>query len=546
MRMQISRPRPILLTLLALLGIHLVGISAVEAKLTMNSPEVLEAVRRGVDYLVAKGSNENRPGGRALAGMALIVSGEKSDHPTVVQCAEHIVKELGGHDPEKINESKFDVYSAGLSIIFLLERDKDEHRADIECLLRYMQKIQKPHGGWGYPNLKTGDTSMTQYGVLSAWMALRCGFHVSDQSVNKVALWLIRTQDPSGGFGYQGKIGEGNKLTKQTDVKQSLTAAGLGSVYACIDMFGMNKKVKRRNKDLPGALKEVKSKKKKKSDTPTLRSNIASDMIYGTSGRGNQWFAQNFKVDAGQYNHYYLYAFERYMSFREHCEGNAEKDPQWYSDIAEHLLSTQQDDGSWKGQCGVVPDTSFSVLFLLRSMKKILEDEAMYGEGLLTGARGLPEDFGKATLDARGKVVTRKKFGPAESLLAALGDPRIADIDDSVNVLEDLPADDMDALLKKHGDKLRKLVGNKSPETRIVIVKGLGKKRDINNVEVLLYALTDPVPDVAVAANESLLRIRRSPNAIILSNKFSEEERRLAIEKWKAWYLSIRPEAKLE
>ena len=51
-------------------------------------------------------------------------------------------------------------------------------------------------------------------------------------------MWLIRTQDPSGGFGYQGKIGEGNKLVKQSEVRQSLSAAGLGSVYACSDMLG--------------------------------------------------------------------------------------------------------------------------------------------------------------------------------------------------------------------------------------------------------------------------------------------------------------------
>lgn len=544
MRMQFPRPRTLLLVLTTTLCFHLVGTSVVEAKLTMKSPQVMEAVGRGVDYLTAKGTDDTRPGASALAGMALLVSGEKPDHPTVVKCAELIVAELKEHDLEKINTTKFDVYSVGLSIIFLLDKDKEEHRADIEFLLRHMQKIQKPHGGWGYPNLKTGDTSMTQYGVLSAWKALHAGFPVSADSVNKVAMWLIRTQDPSGGFGYQGKIGEGNKLVKQSEVRQSLTAAGLGSVYACSDMLGLNRRVKRRDKDIPGALREIKPRERKKDDL-TLRSNIASDTINATAGRGNQWFVQNFKVDAGQYNHYYLYAFERYMSFREHCEGTDEEDPQWYSDIAEHLLETQNEDGSWKGQCGVVSDTSFSVLFLLRSMKKALVNDVL-GEGLLTGAKGLPADFSKATLDSKGKVVTRKKFGPAESLLAALGDPRIAEIDESAELLEDLPDDQMKALLDKHGDKIRGLVGNKSPKARLVAVKGLGKSHDLKDVEVLLFALTDPVPYVAVAANESLLRIRRRPNAIILPEKFTEDERHLVIEKWKAWYLSIRPDAKLE
>ena len=62
-------------------------------------------------------------------------------------------------------------------------------------------------------------------------------------------------------------------------------------------------------------------------------------------------------------------------------------------------------------------------------------------------------------MDAKGKVVTRKKFGPAESLLAALGDPRIAEIDESAELLENLPDDQMKALLDKHGAKIRGLSG---------------------------------------------------------------------------------------
>lgn len=544
MRIRLSWPRSVLLAFPALLGMHFTAAPFAEAKLTMKSPEVKEAVSRGVDYLSANGTSDNRLGAYALAGMALLISGEKSDHPTVTKCAESIVKEFGERNVEKLDKTKFDIYSSGMSIIFLVDRDKDAHRADIEFLLRYMQHVQKPHGGWGYDNLQTGDTSMTQYGVLSAWVSFKAGFSIPADSVNRVALWLIRTQDPSGGFGYQGKIGDANKLVQQDQVKQSLSAAGLGSVYACSDMLGLNKRAERRDKDLPGALREIKPKENR-SDSPTLKPSIASDTLHTTTGRGNQWFAQNFKVDAGQYNHYYLYAFERYMSFRAHCEGTPDEDPQWYSDIAEHLLKTQEKDGSWRGDCGQVCDTAFSVLFLLRSMQKKLKMDLL-GDGLLTGARGLPKDFGKATLDANGKVVTREKFGPAESLLAALGDPRIAEIDESANLLEDLPDDAMKALMDKHGDKLRGLVSNKSPVARLVVVRGLGKTRDLDNVEVLLYALTDPVPEVAVAANEALLRIRRSPGAIVLPEKFTEEDRRLVIEQWKAWYLSIRPDAKLE
>ena len=548
MRMHNLRCWPRVPAILAFVGMLLGGASgALEAALTTKSPEVLKAIDRGIDYLASKGTSDNRLGACALAGMSLLTYGESIDHPMVVKCAAKIQEALGDRDVEELGKTtKFDMYSTGMSIIFLVDRAPDKHRADIECLLKYLQKMQKPHGGWGYPNLKTGDTSMTQYGVLSLWEADHAGFKVPIGSIERVTLWLVRTQDPSGGCGYQGKIGENNKLVKQSGVKQSLTAAGLGSLYICSDMLGMTKKVERRDDDdVPRALREVKPKENKPG-APRVKTSIDSQLVYATAGRGNQWFVKNFKIDAGQYNHYYLYAFERYMSSREHCENIKDKDPKWYSDIAAHLLEKQADDGSWKGDCGVVPDTSFAVLFLLRSMKKKWGKAKLFGDGIMVGGRGLPKDTSKAMLNAEGKVVSRPLMGPAERLLAALANPELANIDDSVNLVEELPADKIETLVSKHGDVLRRLVGNKSPKARWAIVKTLGKTRNLDNVEVLIYALTDPIPEVARAANESLSRIRRNLDAVVLPEKFSEEDRRLVIEKWKAWYRSIRPDAKFE
>ncbi len=317
MRMQIMRLRPQALAILVLAGTLLAGSSTpVKAKLTTKSPEVLKAIDRGIAHLAKNGAGDNRLGAYALTGMTLLTYGEDIDHPMVVKCAESIQKELGNHDISKLDESKFDIYSTGLSIIFLIERAPDKHRADIECLLGSLRKRQKPHGGWGYPNLTTGDTSMTQYGVLSSWMAINNGFSVPTDSIEKVTLWLVRTQDPSGGFGYQGQLGESGKLVTQSMVKPSLTAAALGSLYACSDMLGMTKKVERRKQDdLPPGIKEI-TPDQDKPGSPRASTKIDSGMIFATAGRGNQWFVKNFKVDAGQYNNYYLYAYERYRSFQ--------------------------------------------------------------------------------------------------------------------------------------------------------------------------------------------------------------------------------------
>ena len=44
---------------------------------------------------------------------------------------------------------------------------------------------------------------------------------------------------------------------------------------------------------------------------------------------------------------YYLYAYERYASFRELAEGRTDKEPAWYNDGARFLLKKQEDNGSW-------------------------------------------------------------------------------------------------------------------------------------------------------------------------------------------------------
>ena len=69
-----------------------------------------------------------------------------------------------------------DVYSVGLCVIFFVEADPVAFKAEIQTYLDHLLSIQKPHGGWGYRDRTTGDTSMTQYGVLALWESEHAGF----------------------------------------------------------------------------------------------------------------------------------------------------------------------------------------------------------------------------------------------------------------------------------------------------------------------------------------------------------------------------------
>lgn len=529
---------------IGLAGLFLAAISGRLLALTPSSPEVKEAIERGVQFLASGGANDDRFGAKALLGLVLLTNGEPKDHPKIVEAVAKIHASLTQRDPAKFDTGSWDVYSTGLAIIFLCDHDPAANREDIECLLKYLRFRQKKHGGWGYVERETGDTSMTQYGVLSSWTASHAGFQVPQESIEAVATWLMRTQDPSGGFGYQGTIAKGNALEKQSEIRPSMTAAGSGSLYICASFLDLIEQTEKR-KDLPTALKEIKSKEAIKKEKERIKTRIDLRQIRETQSRAKDWMETNYKMPPAEWPHYYLYALERCMSFRELFEHKAEKEPQWYDDGAEWLMKTQGKEGGWNGQCGAVSDTAFSVLFLMRSTKKKIEKALSFGEGTMIGGRGIPKDTSQIEVRG-GEIVARQTLLPLDQLMGQLENLEGRDFEKSVELLEALPSEKINSLTSRYGDKMRKLVGAKTPAARLAAVRVLGKTRSLDNVETLIYALTDPSPQVVCAADEALLRIRRVPGGSAISENFSEGERRMLIEKWKAWYRMCRPDANEE
>jgi hypothetical protein len=553
------------------LGLALVGALAssrsiaASAGLTWKSPEVIAAAEKGARYL-ATTAKDDRVGAQALIGLAILTQTGSADHPKITECAENIRKALSDRKDglgAPYGHWLGPIYSAGLAIIFLVQCDdykaNGPHAGDISTLLEYMRSMQKGHGGWGYAEKTTGDTSMTQYGVLSAWEASHAGFHVSTDAMERVANWLLSTQDPSGGFGYQGTVGDPTKLVAQTEVKHSMTAAGLGSLYVCDNLLKLTDELRKPpdEDDTPPGLKEIKPDQGPQKPAPRFDPR----MVQEAEERGNGWFDANFKAEVGQYNYYYLYAYERYRSFREEVEHAIEENPQWYSEVAEFILSKQNADGSWGAEamyeCGRVPDTAFAVLFLLRSTRRHLDRVKTLNGGRMVTGKGIPKDTAHMDIDPNGHLVTKPREDPAEALLKALEDKENKDPDKTAELLAQLPDEKLEALSTKDAAAIRKLVSNKLASTRMVAVRALCRTpRDLDNVPVLIYALSDPDPDIAREANDGLRRIARSPwdsnptgkspSDIRLSASPSDEERRKAIEDWKAWYRSIRPSAEVD
>lgn len=531
----------------------LIGVVAVRpaSAYTPQSEEVRAAVARAVKFLESDRSDgsgskigDSRPGAYAVVGIALLKNGAKANHPRVVSAVSQLQRSIERADPDT---QSLDIYSAALSIIFFVTLDASRYRLEVDSLLRYLGSVQKDHGGWGYPNQPTGDTSMTQNAILGLWETEKANVPISYDMVDRALAWLLKTQDPSGGFGYQGTVSNDFTPVQQTMVRPSMAGAGLGSLYLCADLLRIGKPPK--DDGLPPGMRKVEAQRS------TPKSRVNPQQVALALSRGKVWMERNFVIEQHQYELYNLYTVERYHTFREEAEAGAEKEPGWYNDGVRYLLKNQKDDGSWVDQCGAVPATAFGILFLIRSTRISVEDKKSFGDGTLVGGRGLPKNVaGMARVE--GNLVSKPELGSLDKMLAALDDASTPDAADALEALTVLPSDEAADLASKHAQKLRELAGAASADARLAAVRALGTRRDLDNVPALLYALTDPVPAVAREARDSLRRISRKFNGFGMpdgptddtdaaKNKW-ELERHAAIRKWQEWYLAIRPDAELE
>jgi hypothetical protein len=505
---------------------------------TPESPEVVAMVNKGLKFLAEQ--DDTRLGGKCLIGL-VFVKAEQREHPTVAravaECRSQVARGLDG--------IKADIYSTGIAIIFLCELDPAKYQKEIETLLASLLKRQKPHGGWGYDTKETGDTSMTQYGVLSTWTALKKKIKVPRGNIEAACNWLLRTQDPSGAWGYQG-VDPGNfQRVPQESVRLSLATAGLGSVYVCADALELEsvKQTRQRKRTkLPPALKLVQEKKPDKKRAPAVRVDVRA--IHRAETDGNAWFENNFKIELPQWTHYYMYALERYMSFRELAENTREKnlEPRWYNEGVRYLQRTMREDGSWRDPAGggEAIDSSFALLFLMRSTQKTID--VVSSEGMLVGGRGLPANTSNLML-SRGRLIGKPLTTSATDVLAILEDPDHPDFDYVKEFPGELVVSGDTASKKAQRARLLRLLRSPNYEPRQLAVKTLASQRNFTDIPHLIFALSDPDVRVVREARDGLRFIARKFDGFDLPDRPTEEQQKKAIESWKQWYLAIRPDA---
>jgi hypothetical protein len=146
----------------------------------------------------------------------------------------------------------------------------------------------------------------------------------------------------------------------------------------------------------------------------------------------------------------------------------------------------------------------------------------------------------------QGNVVATPTLLAADQLLSAVDNPEEAGLAEKMESLAALSAADTRVLLSTHAQKLRRLAEGTTAEARRAAVGLLARDNDLDSVPTLIFAMRDNDAEVVREAWEALRRISRQLHLPPAPASPRDEQRKQAIETFKAWYLAIRPDADLE
>jgi len=534
-------------------------------------PAVRKMMDAGVKFLEAQKQAPYILGGEALVSLALKkaalddseISATAKDmiNKTLKRCSDEITAASLKGQPNT-------TYSHSITLMFLCEVGAKTHRPQIQSLVEAIIAWQKPHGAWGYSNEEQGDTSQTQYCLMALWEASKIDIQVDPDVFADACRWLLRVQDPSGGWPYKGIDSGGNngERVQQHSIYPSVVAAGLGSLYVCADALGFSGVSEPdpagpvSDTELPPAIKLVRVIAAKGKKSYSIKG-IDSVLVARAIGDGNRWFRANASIPQRTshnpdviWNFYYLYAMERYKSFREKLESDIVKpelEPAWYNRGYEYLRGGQDsagaflDDSAKHKMAGPAVSTAFAVLFLGRNTQKTigkLTEETLVGNG------NLNETSGDITLSTSGRLSSTPISHQIGDLLSLLEEPDVSDEELKKMIRTSIVNFDSTGETRlEQAARLRGLVTHKKAMARLFAVQIMGRTRDLDNVPALIYALDDPHWPVVREARDALRFVSRRIEGFEVPDQEIERSKMREYQiKWTKWYQTIRPDATVD
>ncbi len=503
------------------------------------SPEVQAILKKAVGFLKTEGSRNNKLGGHALRGMAILKATHDPKDAAVLEEVAYVSR-VGKLPVERLRELEPAQYSLGIAVMFLASYDKVKYKPEISNFLAALHANQRQDGGWSYVQMgeePSGDTSQTQYGAMASWVALKSvKLQAKPRVYEKALVWLIQKQNANGSFAYKPDAQSEN----HTSI--SLTAAGAASAMICADALGLLDKSKSIQNS--GGLQRVTPKG---GEAGPVSAGITRAAVMTTVGRANNYFNSNFSWKKTDSFYYFMYAMERYKTFKDMAAGNpdakyGEDEPAWYNEGVEVLKKQQASDGSFNSINGKQVATSFAILFLVRSTKATFETAV---EGLVRGGYGLPKDVSTLREGEDGEVIGTEIKGALYDVLALLEQDDDTDYEMLLAKLKDVKIPKVDARQRDaQMEKLRKRISSPKFGERLVAVRAMAGENSLDVAPGLIYALTDPDSRIAIEARNGLRFIARRFDGFGMPNEPNDAQKKIAQDAWKKWLRSIRPNAK--
>lgn len=506
-------------------------------------PKVQAMLKLGTDFLTKSNDrmNDYDGGKTALVAYTLLKVTGDPELPKVKEGIATALQMVRGLRSPRHSETV--VYSISVAAILLAEADPVAYRGELETILSWLVSVQKSHGGFGYLEKPTGDTSQVQYAMLALWTMYKAGLDVPTQTVEGAIRYLIATRDPSGGWGYQGTISNGPVPVAQTPVTKSLSTAGAGSILIAADILGFYRQMKRGNDEedgIPEAFVRTDMIKKNRGDRREIT--LKRDDLDSTIDAAVKYHNST-DFTSGLFYYYWRYSQERYESFLEVREGKQNKSPAWYSKGVTELAGLQEPNGAWTqakkaDYTGDDVCTCFAMLFLVRSTQKAI---GKINEGLLAGGYGLPDDV--SSVRRVGDRIINDAETSVENLLALMEDENTGNVE--IGLLpENLQLSKDPGERKNQVARLSRLLVSNDYKSRQLAAKLLGRSEDFDQAPELIYALLDSNDMVPMIAEESLRLLSRKLNAGTLKQNPTQEQKKGAFKYWSEWYLGLRPDYK--
>ena len=345
------------------------------------------AVQRGVQFLRARAGTKNT-GESAMMALGLLKAEVPATDRSVQACVAKIKArfEATSYKPEL--GSGAGTYEAAVSAMVLANMDAEGNRPLISAIASYLSSNQNGNGSWDYFGRKQGDTSISQYAVLGLWECENAGADVSPSIWDHAASWYMSVQDSSGSWNYH---------RDETNYPEtlSMTAAGVGSLLICQRQLAATARC--------SAARAACSRRWWRKQRHTDYHSTTSDQALNQAvSRGMGWISSHFTTGTsaivGQTPYYMLYGLERVGALADkQTIGRVD----WYAKGRDFIASTQQPDGSWKGQHGEDVNTVWAMLFLTKSTAKTIRRHLIKRLGAGHAAGGTRAAQGLELADGR-------------------------------------------------------------------------------------------------------------------------------------------------